>query len=345
MTGNTNAVLFYCGDTKMSNKIILGIDVSKSSLSLALRLQNGKFYEKTVLNSSTGFKSILKFLNLKRIDKNNLECIMESTGSYSEAIANFLYENGINTKVVNPYKIASFAKSKLSRIKTDKTDAKLIAEYGLISNNDKFYKKPPEALGKIRILYRTYLAQTKLSSISKNHLENTNDVDEQVFWLETIKVFEINRKKIIQKIIEIINSDEILSKQFKNLKTIPGVAEITAIAIFSEIQSVEKFDSARQLAAYCGVTPKIYESGTSVHKKSHISKSGNKILRKALYLPAITAINHCKECKHYTEQLLKRGKCKKQAIIAIMKKILLASYAILKNNSIFNPKLLFIFSS
>lgn len=65
MTDNTNAVLFYCGDTKMSNKIILEIDVSKSSLSLALRLQNGKFYEKTVLNSSTGFKSILKFLNLK----------------------------------------------------------------------------------------------------------------------------------------------------------------------------------------------------------------------------------------------------------------------------------------
>ena len=130
MTGNTNAVLFYCGDIKMSNKIILGIDVSKSSLSLALRLQNGKFHEKTVLNSSTGFKSILKFLNLKRIDKNNLECIMmESTGSYSEAIANFLYDNGFNAKVVNPYKIASFAKSKLSRIKTDKTDAELIAEY------------------------------------------------------------------------------------------------------------------------------------------------------------------------------------------------------------------------
>jgi len=159
-----------------------------------------------------------------------------------------------------------------------------------------------------------------MCSISKNNLENTNEVDEQVFWLKTIKIFEINRKKIIQKIIENIDSDEILSEQFKNLKTIPGAAEITAIAILLEIQCVEKFDNARQVAAYCGVTSKICESGTSVHKKSHISKNGNKILRKALYLPAITVINRCKECKHYVEQLLKREKCKKQAIIAIMKK-------------------------
>ena len=125
MTGNTNAILFYCGDTQMSNKIIIEVDVRKSSLPLTLRSQNGKFYGKTVFNSFIGFKSIIKFLNLKRIDKNNIECIMESTGSYSGAIVDFLYDNGFNVKVVNPYKIAFFVKSKLSRIKTD---AKLITE-------------------------------------------------------------------------------------------------------------------------------------------------------------------------------------------------------------------------
>ena len=134
----------------MSNNIVLGINVSKNTLSLAIRFESGKFYEKVVSNSISGFECILKILNQKMINKEYVKCIMESTGSYSESIADFLYDNGFDVKVVNPYKIADFSKSKLSRIKTDKTDARLIAEYGVLSNTDKSYKKQPETLRKIR---------------------------------------------------------------------------------------------------------------------------------------------------------------------------------------------------
>ncbi|MCR4623070.1 MAG: transposase, partial [Alphaproteobacteria bacterium] len=84
------------------------------------------------------------------------------------------------------------------------------------------------------------------------------------------------------------------------------------------------------MAAYCGLTPRICESGTSVHKKPKISKFGNNFLRKVLYFPAIVAIQRCEQFHRYSQKLLSRGKATKQIIVAVMKKILLAAFAILK---------------
>ena len=168
----------------------------------------------------------------------------------------------------------------------------------------------------------------------KNHIEHATcklDID---IWTETLNEFERNRKKIVNQIINLIHSDEKLKTQFKNLQSIDGIAEISAIAILAEVQSVDKFMNSRQLAAYCGLTPRICESGTSVHKKPRISKFGNSFLRNALYFPAIVAINRCEQFHRYSQKLLSRGKAKKQIIVAVMKKkILVVAFAILKYES------------
>lgn len=98
--------------------------------------------------------------------------------------------------------------------------------------------------------------------------------------------------------------------------------------------------NARQLTAYCSLTPRICESDTSVHKKNRISKFGNIFLRKALYFPTIVAIQHCEQFRRYKQKLLARGKAKMQIIVAVMKKILLAAFAILKYDCRFNPNLI-----
>lgn len=320
------------------SRYVLGMDVSKGDISLAL-LKDDRFFEKTIPNSRSGFKEILNFL--KKHNAFEAECFLESTGSYSEAVADFLFDNKLVVKVVNPYKIKSFARSRLSRIKTDKKDSQLIAEYGALSSNDPAYQKPSQIIRSIRSLYRTYLAQTKKSSQRKNHIEQAIvELDKNV-WMETCSEFELRRKKIINQIIDLINSDKKLKIQFKNLQSIDGIAEISAIAIIAEIQSVDKFMNARQLAAYCGLTPRICESGTSVHKKPGISKFGNSFLRNALYFPAIVAIQRCEQFHRYSQKLLSGGKAKKQIIVAVMKKILLAAFAILKYNCKFNPDLIF----
>jgi len=132
-----------------------------------------------------------------------------------------------------------------------------------------------------------------------------------------------------------------LKSQFENLKSIDGIAEISAIAIIVEVQSIDKFVNARQLAVYCGLTPRICESGTFVHKKTRIFKFGKNFLRKALYFPAIVAIQRCEQFHRHSQKLLSRGKAKKQIIVAVMKKILLVTFSILKYDWKFDSDLIF----
>jgi transposase len=100
---------------------------------------------------------------------------------------------------------------------------------------------------------------------------------------------------------------------------IPGIAQTTALAVLAEIEKVEKFLSARQLAAYIGLTPKHQESGISVHFKPSISKIDSPILRKALYFPAVTAIRCDKTFAKFAQKLEARKKSGKQIIVAIMR--------------------------
>lgn len=234
------------------SRCVLGMDVSKKDISLAL-LKDNRFFEKTIPNSPSGFKEILNFL--QKHNSLKAEGFLESTGSYSEAIADFLFDHKFIVKVVNPFKIKSFSRSRLSRVKTDKKDAQLIAEYGAVSSNDPNYQKPSEVVRSIRSLYRTYLAQTKMSSQCKNHIEHsTNELDKNV-WTETLNEFELRRKKIVNQIINLINSDKKLKSQFENLQSIDGIAEISAIAIIAEVQSVDKFETARAVSLLAFANP------------------------------------------------------------------------------------------
>jgi len=319
------------------SKCILGIDVSKKELSVAL-LKDDRLIEKKVSNSKTGFKTLASFLIKNQAD--NAKCFLEATGSYSENIANFLYDQNFDTYVVNPYKIKAFCTSRLSRTKTDRKDARMIAEYGIFSN-DMPYQKPSENARKLRALYRTYASHSDMVSNVKNHLEHALDSTERECWKRTLDGLEEYRANVLEKILEIVRSDEELCKSFENLQTINGIGEITAIAILAEIYEINRFHDARQLAAYCGLTPRFFESGTSVHRKARISKMGNGQLRNALYLPAITAMSHGECFRNFAQKLKAKGKAKKVIIVAIMRKLLAAAFGVLKNKTKFNPDLLF----
>ncbi len=267
---------------------------------------------------------------------------MEATGSYHERLADFLVDHDFDVKVVNPLKIHSFSKAKLSRNKTDKADAKLIAEYG--SKFDEIsYQKMPENIRELKVLYRCSLDLKKQLIECKTHLENQNVMPESVVqvWKNLLENLKIQIKNVEKQMMDIVKSSKDLLKRFEALITIPGIAQTTAIAILAEIQDISRFDNARQLAAYIGVTPKHRDSGTSVHSKTSIAKFGNAILRKALYLPATTAIRCCKSFAKFARKLKLRKKFWKQIVCAVIRKLLHAIYCVLKNNSNFNKNILF----
>ena len=159
-------------------------------------------------------------------------------------------------------------------------------------------------------------------------------------WDDLIAQTEKKLHNIEKRMAELVEASCDLKEDFENLKTIPGVAQKTALALLAELPDISLFTSARQLAAFSGLTPRHFASGSSVKRKSRISKVGSATLRKALYLPAITAKNHNPIMKAFAQTLAEKGKAAKVIIAAIMRKLLHTIYGILKNKTPFNHQIM-----
>ena len=120
------------------------------------------------------------------------------------------------------------------------------------------------------------------------------------------------------------------------LSSIPGIGQTTAVAILAELPNINSFESAKEIAAFAGLTPAVRQSGTSVRGIGHISKVGNSGLRKALFLPAIVAKQYNPILVEFCERLGKKGKAKMVIIIAAMRKLLHIIFGVLKNQQEFN---------
>ena len=135
---------------------------------------------------------------------------------------------------------------------------------------------------------------------------------------------------------DIENSIE-MKEDIANLKTIPGIADKSAARVMSYIGDVNKFDDASQITSFAGLAPRECSSGTSLNRKSRLSKSGTIKLRKCLYMPTVSAIRSNPIIKDFYHRLRSKGKSAKTAICACMRKLLGIIYAILKNKTTFDP--------
>lgn len=311
------------------SKNILGIDVAKKTLSATL-LSNNKYKHKEFQNNKTGHLSMHNWL--KSTGVLDIEICLEATGAYGDEVSDFMYSLGYVVRVINPLQIKSFAKAKLARHKTDKVDSAIIAEYGSIFESVS-YKPLSTERKELRSLYRFSQDIKVQIVVCINHLENEDLLPSLVrnSWKKTKKHYENQLKLTKARILEIIESNNELKEDFINLMTIKGVGEETAIAVLSELSSIDNFEGARQLAAFIGLTPKHNTSGTSVKGRSRISKMGRGGLRKALYFPAMSAMKFNEYFKEFALKLEKAGKSKKCIICAIMRKLVHIIFGILKN--------------
>jgi transposase len=335
MDSRYSQFLTYIIEVKMS-KNVLGIDVSKLELSVCL-LFLSKVKHKSFLNDKSGYKSLDKWLSTHHL--NNVEVYLEATGKYGDEVTDFLYTCGYVVKVINPLQINSFSKAMLSRHKTDKVDAKIIAEYGNKFEGIK-YEPIDENRKKLRSLYRCNTSLKEQITYCINKLENSHLLPKSVkkIWDKTQKHYLEELKHAKEKMIEIIYESHDLKKDFRNLLTVKGIGKDTAITILAELPRFNSFTSARQLAAFIGLIPKHCTSGTSVVSKARISKIGLKGLRKALYFPAIAAKKFNEYFSTFANKLESRGKKPKCIICAIMRKLVHVIYGILKHGEAFNIK-------
>lgn len=213
----------------MSNTT-LGIDVGKYELAVAL-LKNGKFTNKVVENNLKGFQKILKFL---KNETPKAEVYLEATGRYGEEVTDFLSNKGLEVKVINPVQIRNFARAKLSRHKTDKVDARIIAEYGATFGG-RTYTKIKENIKELRELYRASLSLKDELIATKNHLENKDLPQKSVLdlWRKREEDLEKDLQLVEQKMKEIIFVDSDLKLKFELLIKVPGIGEGTAAAVLA----------------------------------------------------------------------------------------------------------------
>lgn len=311
------------------NRAYLGIDISKKTFHAALIVsQKEKPFIKNFSNDQKGFNNLVNWLKDKSID---IHVCMEATGRYGEALSTFMYEQKYIVSVVNPAKVKGFSSSELSRCKTDKADAQLIARY-CMTVRPSAWQPEPKHIRDLRELYK----QADDLKFDLQRAKNRNEMAAEIVQKtahEHIDFLKKAIKKLEKQINEFIDNNPELNKGKKLLVSIPGVSDKTAPKILCLLGNENKFDSAKKVSAFVGLNPKERQSGTSVRGRGHISKIGDVNLRKALYMPAIVAIKHNPTIKKFAERLKKNGKSKMVIIIAAMKKLLYIMYGVLKNNS------------
>lgn len=308
---------------------ILGIDIAKAKFDCYLS-PNQK--HKVFKNNSQGYAELSIWLVTQGVAK--VHACMEATGNYGDALATSLHETGHIVSIVNPARIKGFAQSAMSRTKTDKADAKLIAQF-CQALQPKPWTPPAPEVKELQALVRHLEALNEMLGQEKNRLAVASTpvsaiISKHIAYLEKT-ILEIK-----QKIQEHIRKHPNLAKQSDLLQSVPGIGETTAANILAEIGSVQNFGKARQLAAFAGVVPSQHSSGSSVHGKSRMCKKGNAFFRKALFFPAIVAKQHNPIIAVFCKRLAQSGKTKMAIIVAAMRKLAHIIFGILKSGKPFD---------
>ncbi len=314
----------------------LGIDISKRTFDVCL-LNGAKPKHEKFSNDLEGFKKLENWLN--KAGSTELHIGMEATGNYWKALARFLNANGYQVSVINPLKIKRYANYRLHSNKTDKADAMMIANFCLQEDeNLLLWQDVDEETRHLRelIQYRDNIL-TMLGQIN-NRVESIVEDDAVLLWQLEDKVHWEQRLKFVNEEIKAaINKSEELKKKDALLQTIPGIGPVITSYFMALIPDVSAFKRSRQVVAYFGLDPSIQESGTSVKKRTRISKKGNASFRGKLYLPAIVAINHNPIIKNLAERMTASGHLKKENNVAAMRKLVVQMYGVLKSGKAFDP--------
>jgi transposase len=313
---------------------ILGIDISKTKFDAVL-FHEGKYRHRVFSNKEQGFAKLREWL--LQLGFASVHACLEATGTYGDPLARFLHQAGHHVSIVNPARIKAFAMSELSRTKTDKTDAYLIARF-CFSQQPKLWTPPPLELTELQALVR------RLENLQDMHQQESNRLSSEILSKQVLQSVTTHLEYLDQEIQKTkkliknhIDQHPTLKNQRDLLTSIPGIADATAAKLLAELQNFKSYSSARQVAAYAGLTPQHHLSGSSVHRKARLSKTGNTRLRKSLYMPAIVAKQHNPIIKTFCERLKERGKNNMTIIGAAMRKLLHIVYGVLKSGKPFNP--------
>lgn len=327
----------------MDKMTVCGMEVSAQELVMALTGKNGQAVLRTFANTAAGHEQLLH--TLTRGGKRVRVC-MEATGLYGLDVALRLSaQEGIELMVANPRAVRAFAKASMQRSKNDQLDAVVLWEFAG-RMEFKAWARPDENSLALWAIARRLEALTKQCTAEKNRqhaagISQATPASVRQSVERTMRFLQGEIKKLRQEALRCITSDKRLQRRYELLLSMTGIGETSAIQILAELLLLSDDRDVRQWVAYAGLDPREYRSGTSVHKYARISKVGNRHLRSALFMPALVASRRDPHLRGFYEHLLAGGKKKRQALVAVERKLLPAIYGMFRSNQPYNGALVY----
>jgi transposase len=319
----------------------IGLDVGSRSVVMAWRKDDRVGGRATFEQTPAGHAEAVRVLS--KLAPTHV--VMEATGIYHLDLATALAHAGLPVSVINPRCAKRFAQLKLTTTKTDAVDAALLAEYGQRLTPAPW--TPPNASQlALRDLGRQVNRLTAERTRAKNRLHALGAKQSTLPLLitdeeEAIATLEQRITRLRQAALILIEASDKHHAQLKHMMAAPGIGEISAIALLAELNLLPPEMKAPQVSRHAGLDVALVQSGTSINTPSHMSKGGNIYLRSPLYMPAMSAIRLDPRVNAFYTALLGRGKKKRQAIGAVMRKYLTGLWACIRNDEDFDTAKLF----
>ena len=337
----------------MTIKYSIGLDISSKKVngSISLIDDNQKVTVKSSIlfcNTLKGFSELSLWINKWHTESEiPLVICMEATGVYHENCALYLFEKGYDVSIILPNKAKHYLISIGLKSKNDSIDAKGLSKMGAEQCLDLW-----QPAGKYFYELRQYTRQHQNLQEQKTVIKNQLHALE--FGMYEIKAVVQQLKKVVQlfdkqikeleKIIKKhLESDQIVAQKVENICQIKGIGILTVATILAETNGFELFKNYKQLISYSGFDVVERESGSSVTGKTRISKKGNSHIRRALFMPAFTAVKY-KEPSFFGlyERTYAKHAIKMKSYVAVQKKLLTTIYHLWKKNQEYNPNYIFI---
>ncbi|GAC1313846.1 MAG: IS110 family transposase [Mucilaginibacter sp.] len=316
----------------------IGIDVSKNDFKVCLgiideQLKNQNVYEQAYVNNKTGIRLFIKDIATKINKSVPVFFVMEATGVYHQELAYTLSAKQLPVVILLPNKAKSFSKSINIRAKSDIIDSKLLCQMGL-ERQLSTWQPPENVFATLKILTREREALVLQRSKLKNQLHAYQTAfiksDKTISRIKGHILYLTKQIKDTQADMKLlVKQNQPVADKIKKITKVKGLSFLSVITIIAETDGFNIILNQKQLIGYSGLDVLINQSGEK-NAKGRITKKGNSHLRKALYMPALSACRTNKTMKLFYTQLNERQKAKKQGVIAVQRKLLLLTYSLWK---------------
>jgi transposase len=326
-------------------KQVLGVDVSQNTLDVSL----GKKYDDDTIavvsrgrfkNNQEGFSELMLWLEKLADKEAPLRFVMEATGVYHQSFAYYLHDNGHAITIVLPNKISNYFRTLQVKTSTDKVMADVIMQFGLERKLDDW--EPPKGIYRqLQQLTRerNQLVEEKVVVKNQLHAEKAEAKPNKKSIARCTKrlvLIEKQEQEVKAELRALIAEEAEVKRTVMLLCSISGIGLLTAATILGETNGFELIRNKRQLTSYAGLDVVEKESGTSVKGKPHISKKGNRHLRKAMHLPALAAIRSDERYKALFARIVSKHGIKMKAAVAVQRKLLEMTFTIFKTQKAFD---------